>query len=267
MSIISTGAQIGKHVTIKENVTIEDHVTIGDHCYIDYGTIIKENTVIGDNSFVGSNSILGEFLSDFFPDHSNRNHPLIIGKNALIRSNAVLYGDSQIGDYFQCGHHVTIREYARIGAHVSVGTLSDIQGDCVIGDYSRLHSNVHIGMRSVIGNFVWIFPYVVLTNDPTPPSDQLKGVVVKDFACICTQSVVLPGVQIGEDALIGAGANVTKNIPAGMVAVGNPAKVVKAVAELRDHEGKEHYPWRYYFDRGMPWANMGYDTWVEKEKQ
>lgn len=98
-----------------------------------------------------------------------------------------------MGDYFQTGHQVTIREKSRIGHHVSIGTLSDIQGDCEIGNYVRLHSNVHIGQKSVIHDYVWIFPYVVLTNDPTPPSEELVGVEIKSFAIVATGTVVLPG--------------------------------------------------------------------------
>lgn len=69
------------------------------------------------------------------------------------------------------------------GKNLQIGTLSDLQGHCEIGDYVRLHSNVHI--KSVPGNFVWIFPYVVLTNDPYPPSDSLVGVTVQDFGGDC----------------------------------------------------------------------------------
>lgn len=262
MSIAKT-AVIGKGVVIKEGVVIEDNVVIGDGCYLDYGVIIRENVTLGNNSFVGAQSILGEFLFDFHSENINKKHPLLIGANALIRSGSVIYGDSVIGEGFQCGHKVTIRERAKIGDHVSIGTLSDIQGNCVIGDYAHLHSNVHIGQHSKIGNYVWIFPYVVLTNDPTPPSETAKGVTIDDFACVCTQSVVLPGVHIGKDALVGAGANVTKDVEAEMVAVGNPARVVRSVRDLKDENGNEHYPWRYHFDRGTPWQGIGYEAWLK----
>lgn len=67
-----------------------------------------------------------------------------------------------------------------------IGTLSDIQGHCEIGNYVRLHSNVHIGQESKIGNFDWIFPFTVLTNDPHPPSNELIGVTIDDFAVVAT---------------------------------------------------------------------------------
>ena len=262
---ISKTAVLGKNVTIKDGAIIEDNVVIGDNCYIDYNAIIKENVVLGEGSFVGAQCILGEFLYDFFEDNSNKKHPLLIGERALIRSGSILYGDNVIGTDFQTGHRVTIREGTKIGNHVSVGTLSDIQGDCQIGNYVRMHSNVHIGMKSQIDDYVWIFPYVVLTNDPTPPSDVLKGVKIEKFACICTSSVVLPGIHIGQDALVAAGANVTKDVPDYAVVMGNPAKQHGFVTDIKDASGQSHYPWREHFSRGYPWKGKTYSEWCEMQ--
>lgn len=263
---IAPSARIGKDVTIREGVIIEDNVVIGDHCYLDYNAVIKANVTLGENSFVGAQCILGEFLFDFFDGRENCCHPLVIGPNALLRSGTIIYGDTVIGEDFATGHRVTIREKAVIGDHVSIGTLSDIQGDCRIGNYVHMHSNVHIGQKSEVRDYAWIFPYVVLTNDPKPPSEEMRGVLVDEFACVCTGSVVLPGVRIGRDALVGAGANVTKDVPDEMVAVGNPAKVLRSVRELKEADGTPHYPWRYRFDRGTPWRGIGYDEWMQQQE-
>src|SRR5581483_1539376 len=110
------------------------------------------------------------------------------------------------------GHRVTVREGAQAGKNLQIGTLCDIQGHCTIGDYVRFHSNVHIGQRAKIGNFVWIFPYVVLTNDPHPPSDVLIGVEVEDFASIATMSVILPGVKVGTHSLVAAHSSVSRDV-------------------------------------------------------
>lgn len=267
MSSISDKARIGKNVVIKPGVVIEDNVTIGDNCYMDYGAIIKENVVVGNNCFIGARCILGEFLGDFFKTRENKNHELIIGDNAVIRSETIIYGDTKIGKQFNTGHRVTIREQTDIGNYVSIGTLSDIQGFCKIGNYTRLHSNVHIGQKSNIGNYVWIFPYVVLTNDPMPPSEELYGVTVADFAVICTQSTILPGVELGEDSFVGAGSIVTKNIDCRMLVVGNPARNKGDIGILRDKNGINKYPWKYSFNRGFPWEEIGYDLWVKNNKK
>lgn len=262
---VAPTAEIGKNVTLRSGVIIEDHVVIGDNCYIDYNTIIKENVTLGHDSFIGANSILGEFLYDFFGNNKNKRHPLTIGAYALIRSGAIIYGDTEIGECFQAGHRVTIREKTYMGSHVTLGTLSDIQGDCYIGNYVHMHSNVHVGMKTVLNNYVWVFPYVVFTNDPTPPSETLKGVVVEEFAVVCTGTVVLPGVHIGSDALIGAGTNLTKDVPEMSIAVGNPGKVIGAVTKIKNENGEQVYPWRYSFKRGMPWKNSDYDSYIAKQ--
>lgn len=257
--------KIGKNVTIKEGTILGKNVVIEDDVYIDHFCIIHDNVTIKKGSTIGANCILGEYQVDFYEAHEEENHPLVIGENAIIRSGSIIYGDTVIGDNFQTGHRVTIREKAEIGNNVSVGTLSDIQGYCKIGNYVRMHSNVHIGQESVIEDFVWIFPYVVLTNDPTPPSEQLTGVTLKKFSVIATGSVLLPGVTVNGDSLVAAGAIVTKDVDEFAVVGGNPAKVISDVRKIKNHfTGENVYPWRYTFKRGMPWKDTDYETWYQE---
>jgi acetyltransferase-like isoleucine patch superfamily enzyme len=262
MPNISKKASIGSNTVICEGVIIEDNVTIGDNCYVDYHTIIKENVNIGDNTFIGANCILGEFLMDFYQDRINKQHPLSIGSGCLIRSGSIFYGGCTIGEHFQCGHHVSVRENSTIGCHTSVGTLGDIQGNCEIGEYVHLHSNVFVAPHTIIGNYCWIFGGVVITNDPTPPSDVVMGAKIDDFAVLCAGAVLLPGVHVGKDALVGAGCILTKDVPEGRAFVGNPGKDRCAVSEIKNREnGEQVYPWRYTFTRGTPWSDTDYETW------
>ena len=260
--MIHESARIGLNVTIKEGVIIGENVIIEDDVYLDYGCIIKDNVHIKKGSFIGARSILGEYLMDFYKDKINKVHPLVIGQNALIRTENVIYGDTILGDNFQCGHKVTIRENAKIGNNVKIGTLSDIQGYCEVGNYVSIHSNVHIGQKSKVKDYVWIFPYVILTNDPTPPSDELVGVTIDSFAIVATGSVLLPGVHIHEDSLVGAGSIVTKDVSKETVVIGNPAKEICSVRKIKSKfTGEPVYPWRYTFKKGMPWADSDYETW------
>lgn len=260
-AIIEDGAILGEGVVIGERVIVEQGAILGDRVFVDTGTIIRKGVVIGNDSKIGANCILGEYQNDFFEDPKVV-HPLTIGDHALIRSGSILYGGSRLGAHFQTGHRVTIREKAVIGEHVSVGTLSDIQGHCRIGHYVRMHSNVHIGQASVIDSFAWIYPYVVLTNDPTPPSEIELGVHVHPFAVVATGSIVMPGKEIGQDALVGAGAIVTKDVAPYQVSGGNPAKPMSDVRKILDKTTKENlYPWRYHFDRYMPWEGSDFLTW------
>ena len=258
--------QIDKSAQICDDVVLGNNITIGKNVYIDHRVIIRDHVTIGDNCTVGANCILGEYQADFYNDRINGIHPLIIGHDSVIRSGSIIYGDTNIGHHFMTGHDVTIREQTHVGIHCSFGTLTDIQGHCNIGDYVRLHSGVHVAQEANVGNFVWIFPHVIFTNDPTPPSMILQGITIKDFAVICTGSVLLPGITIEEDALIAAGAVVTKDVQQYEVVGGNPAKVISDVRKIKNHvTGESVYPWRYTFKKYMPWEGSDYDTWFNNK--
>ena len=250
MNRISNKAIIHKGVFLGDNILIEDDVEIQS------GTIINSNVIIEENTFIGANSIIGEPTMTYYKDKANHsNQPTIIKRNSIIRSGAIIYEDVNIGENFQSGHRITVREKTTIGNNCSLGTLCDLQGELTIGNYVRLHSNVHIGQLSCIKDYVWIYPYVVLTNDPYPPMGELKGVTVKEYAQIATAATILPGIVIGENALVGAGALIRKNVEAEQVVVGNPGKVICSVREIRNDRGETIYPWREHLKnfRGYPW--------------
>ena len=160
-----------------------------------------------------------------------------------------------------------IREGTEIGRYCSIGTGSNIEGECHIGHYVRLHSNVHIAQKTAIGSYVWIFPYTVFTNDPAPPSNELIGATVEDFAVIATKVVVMPGVRIGKDALVSAMSLVRWDVPPESVVTGNPAKRVGHIRYLRSRDnGEPLYPWRTRFSRYMPWDGIGFAEWTKREK-
>ena len=150
-----------------------------------------------------------------------------IGNNAVIRSGTILYCDVIIGDFFQTGHNVVIREKTRIGDRVSVGTATVIDGHTTIGDDVSLQSRVYIPTNTRIGNHVFIGPNAVFTNDRYPPSriGGLTGPQIMDCAAIGANATLLPGVYIGEGAFVAAGAIVTRDVPAHMMAIGAPAKI------------------------------------------
>ena len=229
-AIISPKAKIGKNVTIGQFTTIYNNVEISDN------TVIEGYCEIGVQNNLSGGKVL------------------YIGENSHIRSHSIFYEGSTFKEKLVTGHRVTVREKTVAGKNLQIGTLTDIQGDCTIGDYVRMHSNVHIGQKSQIGNFIWIFPYVVLTNDPHPPSEVLQGVTVKDFAVISTMSVILPGTMIQSGCLIGANSLLGIKTEEGMLYSGNPAKKVCAASKMRLKDGtrKPAYPWKTHFTRGYP---------------
>jgi UDP-3-O-[3-hydroxymyristoyl] glucosamine N-acyltransferase len=254
--------------SIHPTAILSTRAILGENVSIGPYTIVYDSVFIGANSSIGPGCIIGEPVASYYDNPDYHNSELKIGNNALIRSGTVIYSGSTIGDHFETGHRATIRENTRIGNHVRAGINADIQADCEIGDYTRLHSSVHIGQFSKIGNFVWIFPFTVLTNDPHPPSEKVAGVMIEDFAVVGAHVVLLPGVRVASNSLIGAGSVVYRDVPEGFVMAGNPARKILTVDQLRDQEtGESHYPWPERFDRGMPWKGIGFKTWDAKRRK
>lgn len=235
MSLIHKTAIVSEKAKIGSGVSIGPYTIIYDNVEINNGTIIEGFCEIGV-----SNSLSDRKL-------------LIIGKSSHIRSHSIFYEGSVFAEGLVTGHRVTVREKVNAGRGLQIGTLSDLQGHCEIGDYVRLHSNVHIGQKSKIGSFVWIFPYVVLTNDPHPPSNTLLGVTIEDYAVIATMSVILPGATVAKGCLIGAHSSLKGETQPDMVYAGSPAKPICSTSkiQLSDKSGPA-YPWREHFKRGYP---------------
>ena len=234
--------------TIHPTAVVENGAQLGDNVTVGANVIIGSNTVIGNNVTIQNNCEIGVYSAGYNIE------PLVIGNNSLIRSQSIFYTGSKFGENLVTGHRVCVREGVNAGNNLQLGTLTDVQGDCLIGDYVRMHSNVHIGKHSKIGNYVWIFPYVVLTNDPHPPSNVTKGVVIEDYVVISTMSVVLPGVVVRKDTLVGAHSLVSKNTNEGTLVAGSPAKEICLASKMRLQDGSRQsaYPWRKHFHRGYP---------------
>lgn len=159
-----------------------------------------------------------------------------IGRRAVIRSHTVIYAGNVIGDDLQTGHGVLIRESNQIGHRVSIGSHSIIEHHVVIGDGVRIHSNAFVPEFTILEAGAWIGPGTVVTNARYPRSpgakDAIRGPRVGAGAIVGAHVTLLPAVQIGAGALVGAGAVVVRDVEAGVVVVGNPARVIGRVADL-----------------------------------
>ena len=233
---------------IHGSAIVSPKAKIGENVNIGHFTVIHDNVIIGNNTTIEGYCEIG------YPTPLALNQPLVIGNDSYIRSHSIFYAGSTFKDKLITGHRVTVREKTYAGNNLQIGTLSDVQGDCNIGDYVRAHSNVHIGKHSKIGNYIWIFPFVVLTNDPHPPSETMLGVTIKDYSIIATMSVLLPGVTVNELSLVGAHSLVKDDVETGTVVAGSPAKMIceTSSVKLREHPELSAYPWPKHFDRGYP---------------
>ena len=240
----------GRNIHIGRNVILGKNVRIGDN------TVIYDNVVIGDNTIISNDCVLGEPLNDYYYDPSYENPQLVIGAESLIRSHAIFYAGSVFGDNLQTGHRVTVRD--------------EIQGECRIGNYVRCQSFVNIGQHSDIDDFVFIFPYVVLTNDPTPPSMVQKGVTLGQYSVITTATTMLPGATLGKHCLTAANSTVGGIFDDYSFIGGNPATTICDVRKaplFNEITKKRHYPWPENFSRNMPWDGIGYKEWLNSIPQ
>lgn len=212
---------------------------------------IYDNVTVGDGSIIYGPVVLGQPPRD----KGEGELELIIGEKSIIRPFTTIYAGNRIGDYFQSGQGASIRENNIIGLNVSVGTNAVLEFENKIGNNSRIHSGCFLEMVT-LGEYVFVGPNTVFTDDPHPMNcPKYKecggGAVVGDLAKIGANCTFLPAVKIGREALIGAGSVIVGDIPEGMVAAGNPAKVIKPVSELkcRIDAYERPYLWWPYIDR------------------
>jgi len=194
-----------------------DYIKLGSRCKID------ENAIVG-----------------YLPSRRIDNLELIIGNEATIRSGSVIYLGSRIGCNLETGHNVVIREENVLGDNVRIWSNTIVDYGCKVGNNVKIHHNCYVAQLTVIEDDAFIAPGVMIANEKYPTGvfdlERINGPVIKRRAKVGIGSVIMPGVVIGENSLVGASSLVTKNVPPSTVVYGVPARVVKAVTELEDHE-------------------------------
>jgi acetyltransferase-like isoleucine patch superfamily enzyme len=165
-------------------------------------------------------------------------NPAHIGAACVIRRGTVIFADVVVGDRTQTGMGAIIREHTRIGADCVVGTATIIEGHTEIAGQVVIQSGVFIPTRTEIGSRVFIGPRAVLTNDPYPLRRRSEyvaaGPLLASDVTIGANATLLPGVRVGEGAMVAAGAVVTRDVPAWSLAVGVPARVRELPDRLRE---------------------------------
>ena len=194
------------------------------------------NVTLGAGAIVGDYVVIGE------PPRGREQGdlPTLIGARANIRSHTVIYAGNLIGDGFQTGHGALIREENEIGDDVSIGSHTIVEHHVVIKRGARLHSGVFVPEFSILEEECWLGPHVTVTNARYPRSqsvkEELRGAHIMARAKIGANATLLPGITIGADALVGAGAVVVDDVPPGAVVAGNPARIVKWIKDIDAYE-------------------------------
>ena len=231
---------IGENCTIGKNVTLEN-VKIGDNCQIGNNVFLK-SVSIGNNCVIQNNSIIGyDTLSGHYYDQNqikkyftNSDHRIIIGNNVLIRSGVTIYMDVNIGHNCWINHNAIIREQVSISDDSTIGSNTICENNVSIGKRCAIHNNTMICAETLIESFVFIGPGVSFTNNSPighlrdVPS-TIRGAKLRLGCAIGGGATICPGVEIGHEAIIAAGAIVTKDIPPRIIVAGNPAKKIRDV--------------------------------------
>ncbi|HET6695214.1 MAG TPA: acyltransferase [Gaiellaceae bacterium] len=194
------------------------------------GTVLGEDVVIGDNAVVGKHPTLGARSTAKVDELA----PLVIGDGARILACAVVFAGSRLGSGVIVGDQACVRERCELGDGVIVGRGSLVENDTTVGARTRIQANAYVTAYTTLEEDVFIAPGVVTTNDnfmgrTEERLAQMKGPTVRRGARVGGGAVLLPAIEIGEEAFVGAGAVVLHDVPARAVVVGNPARQIRDV--------------------------------------
>jgi acetyltransferase-like isoleucine patch superfamily enzyme len=196
------------------------------------GTILGEDVAIGPGSVVGKQPTLGRRSTT----KREPLEPLEIGDGTAILALAVVFAGTRLGRGCVIGDQACVRERCELGDDVVVGRGSLVENDTTVGARTRIQANAYVTAYSTLEEDVFIAPGVVTTNDDFMGRTErrlelMRGPTIRRGARIGGGAVLLPGIEIGEEAFVGAGAVVTRDVPARAVVVGNPARVIREVPE------------------------------------
>ncbi len=194
------------------------------------GTVLGEDVAIGPHSVVGKQPTLGRRSTarrDPLP-------PLEIGDGCAILALAVVFAGTRLGPGVVVGDQACVRERCEIGGDVVIGRGSLVENDVTIGAGTRIQANAYVTAYSTLEEDVFIAPCVVTTNDNFMGRTEarhaaMRGPTIRRGARIGGGAVLLPGIEIGEEAFVGAGAVVLHDVPPRTVVVGNPARAIREV--------------------------------------
>jgi acetyltransferase-like isoleucine patch superfamily enzyme len=194
------------------------------------GTVLGADIVIGDNAVVGKPPTLGARSTAQAEDLP----PLVVGDGTAILACAVVFAGSRLGDGVIVGDQACVRERCDLGDGVVVGRGSLVENDTTVGARTTIQANAYVTAYSMLEEDVFVAPCVVTTNDNfmgrTEERHALRrGPTIRRGARIGGGAVLLPGIEIGEEAFVGAGAVVLADVPARAVVVGNPARRIRDV--------------------------------------
>jgi acetyltransferase-like isoleucine patch superfamily enzyme len=195
--------------------------------------VVHDGVVIGDGCTVQDHVVLGKVPT--LARESAAPDPLVLEDSACVCAAAIVFAGARIGARAIVGDQSYVRERSRIGERTVVGRGTTVDNDVDVGARVSLQTGVYLTAFSTVEDDVFVGPCATTTNDSTmnrhEPGAPLRGVTLRRACRIGGGAVLTPGVEIGEEAFVAAGAVVTHDIPARAVVMGVPARVVRRVAD------------------------------------
>ena len=199
---------------------------------------VYPGTVLGEGVRVLENAVVGKqpALSPRSTAARGPLEPAEIGAGTIVSTGAIVFAGARIGERVILGDQSCVRERVTIGDDVVLGRGTLVENDTTIGAMTKIQAEAYITAHSTLEEHVFVAPCVVTTNDDfmgrtERRHDLIEGPTIRRGARIGGGAVLCPGVEVGEDAFVGAGAVVTKDVPARVVVVGNPARVLRDVPQ------------------------------------
>jgi acetyltransferase-like isoleucine patch superfamily enzyme len=200
--------------------------------------IVYPGTVLGDGVKVLEYAVVGKQPS-LSPRSTAKRDPLEpaeIGDGTIVSTGAVVFAGTKVGARVILGDQSCVRERVVVGDDVVIGRGSLVENDTTIGAMTKIQAEAYITAYSTLEEHVFIAPCVVTTNDNFMGRTEarhalIKGAVIRRGARVGGGATLLPGIEIGEEAFVGAGAVVTRDVAPRALVVGSPARVLRQVPD------------------------------------
>jgi acetyltransferase-like isoleucine patch superfamily enzyme len=234
---LGEGVELGVGVELAPHVTIGDGARIGAGSRIGAGTVVHAATVVGAGAVIEEHAVLGKRPRLAAHSSAPRTElpPLVLGDRVTVCCGAVVFAGARVADGCIVGDQAHVRERTEVGERTVIGRGSSVDNDVVVGARVRVQTLVYLTAFTIVEDDVFVGPGACTTNDSTmarhAPEMPLRGATLRRACRLGGGVVVTPGVEIGEEAFVAAGAVVTKDVPARGVVMGIPARVIRQVGE------------------------------------